>query len=348
MKDPNKIENARWELLAGYLTGEADEAARREVETWSGQTGENLDELNVSRQVLEKARLYYQTRPFDPAAAWCRVQAAIHPAAPSGSRKTQPAIRLFTPRLMKIAASVVLALALGTVGYYLGYQQRKTAVICEIAAADKQVLTNITLPDGTVVTLNSQSKLTHPKHFTGDTREVSIEGEAFFEVKPDAERPFVISAGKARIRVLGTSFNVCAYPETETVEVVVATGKVQVTSPEAQRGGASQVVLDPGEKGVLFNQNNQLVKLANDNPNVISWKTRELVFNQTPLSEVFQNLMKVYHIDIQVSDPALNTLVLTAHFNDQSIDFILEVIRLTFNLELSAQNGQYFFTSRNM
>ena len=84
-------------------------------------------------------------------------------------------------------------------------------------------------PDGSIVTLNRNSKLIFPKHFTKNVREVTITGEAFFDVKPNTSKPFIINAGNVQVKVLGTSFNVCAYPGTETVEVVVESGKVQVT-----------------------------------------------------------------------------------------------------------------------
>jgi ferric-dicitrate binding protein FerR (iron transport regulator) len=207
------------------------------------------------------------------------------------------------------------------------------------------VLYGVTLPDGTVVTLNYNSKLHYPKQFTGKFRKVSIEGEAFFEVKPDASKPFVISAGKAQIKVLGTSFNVCARPGDKTVEVTVETGKVQVGCHELAQQPCHNLILTPGEKGIMFTSDNEFKKSLNENPNVTAWKTHDLVFHKTRLEEVITNLENVYHADIQLSDPSFNDLVLTAHFNNQSIDFILEVIRLTFNLELSTQNGQYFLTA---
>ena len=107
---------------------------------------------------------------------------------------------------------------------------RPASTVGEIISTPNQVINEYTLPDGSVVALNSNSKLVFPKQFNGDTREVTIEGEAFFDVKPNPEKPFIINAGKAQIKVVGTSFNVSAYPETETLEVVVKTGKVQVIS----------------------------------------------------------------------------------------------------------------------
>jgi ferric-dicitrate binding protein FerR (iron transport regulator) len=138
---------------------------------------------------------------------------------------------------------------------------------------------------------------------------------------------------------------VSARPGDETVEVTVETGKVQVSCTQLAQQPGNGLILLPGERGVLQTMNNQLTRSVNEDPNLTAWKTHNLIFSNTPLKEVIEILGKVYHTDIQVSDPALNDFVLTAHFDQQPVDFILEVIRLTFNLELSAKNGQYFLTA---
>jgi len=186
---------------------------------------------------------------------------------------------------------------LGSAGYYFGFRNKITEVYTEIISTPKQVINEYALPDGSFVTLNSNSKLVYPKHFKGNTREVTIYGEAFFDVKPNPEKPFIINAGNARVKVVGTSFNVSAYPETETVEVVVKTGKVQVTNKNAEAlSDANQVFLIPGEKGTLFNKSSILEKSQNSNLNYLAWKTRDFIFNDMPLNEVFQCLAKIFHV----------------------------------------------------
>ncbi len=345
MKESDHIENVNWELLARFLSDEASDAEKEEVERWTGQSAENLNRLKSAGDIMQKARLYYHTRKFDPAAAWEKLETEMNKPVGKIGMETHVFHFSLRRRLMRVAASVLLALMLGFVGFYIGNRQQKTAVFTEVISTEKQVLHGITLPDGTVVTLNCNSKLNYPARFSGKYRKVSIEGEAFFEVKPDASKPFVIHAGHAQIKVLGTSFNVSARPGDRTVEVTVESGRVQVRCPDWAQQSGGELILVPGEKGVLIYANKQLVKSVNENPNVIAWKTHDLVFEQTPLKEVVQILGNVYLTEIQLSDPALNQLLLTAHFDNQSIDFILEVIRLTFNLELSAEKGQYFLTA---
>ena len=338
MKNLYDIENLNWDLLAKYLCNEASEPERQEVETWTGQSGVNLAELNENRELIEKAKLWFETSRYNTNQAWDKVSLMIEESTRVIQLQPSPKRNIFYRRLMRVAASILLATILGTAGYFVGFRQHKPAVYSEIITNNKQVVNGITLPDGSVVTLNSNSKLTFPRSFSGNTREVSITGEAFFEVKPDASRTFVITAGNAQIKVLGTTFNVCAYPDEETVDVVVETGKVQVICAANAQTTANNLILTSGEKGTVSNKDLTLEKSVNADRNISAWRTRQFVFDETPLSDVVAALEKVYFANIQIVDPDINTLVLTASFNDQSVDFILDVIRLTFNLELTSMN----------
>jgi ferric-dicitrate binding protein FerR (iron transport regulator) len=194
------------------------------------------------------------------------------------------------------------------------------------------------------VSLNTNTKLKYPEKFGRKTREVSIEGEAFFEVKPNKNKPFIIHAGSAEIKVLGTSFNVSAYPETKQVEVIVETGKVQVLNKIIQ---ANELILTPGDKGTLIYSSNSLLKTTNQDPNFLAWKTHNLTFKATSLGEVIETLQKIYKVNIHVADPKLNGLLLSAQFNDYPLDFILKVIETTFQIESQHVNGQYILKAKS-
>lgn len=345
MKITDNIEHYNWELLAKYLCHEASDEERLAVETWANQSGHNLTALNESRELLEKAKLWFETERFDAETAWQKVNEQTDITAPVVPLSGRPVKSVIFSRFWRVAAAVIVAVSLSTAGYYIGFRQPQAYVLSEIITNDRQVVKGIVLPDGSVVTLNQNSKLTYPKTFNGGTREVDITGEAFFEVVPDASRPFIIHAGNAKIKVLGTSFNVCAYPGDATVDVVVETGKVEVTCNTPGVSANCNAILIPGEKGTLSMKEFTVSKSVNSDRNVSAWRTRQFIFDQTPLPEVVAALEKVYFVEIQLVDPALNNLVLTANFNDQPIDFILDVIRLTFNLELKSMNGQYFLTT---
>jgi transmembrane sensor len=238
-----------------------------------------------------------------------------------------------------------LAFLVGTAGYYFGLRNQVQNVYSEVISAEKQVVNEFILPDGSVVALNSNSKLQFPKKFKNNVREVTITGEAFFDVIPNPEMPFIINAGNAQIKVLGTSFNVNAYPENETVEVVVETGTVQVSSNEKlNRLETAEILLKPGEKGTFLNSLGKLEKGLNSDANYLAWKTHNLVFENTPLKEVVQYLNKTYYTNIQLKEDNLNNLVLTAQFERKPVDFILDVVQITFGLKLEQENDIYILS----
>lgn len=340
------IENSKYELLAKFLAGETSEQENLELKTWLQVSEENQKVFDESKAAFDKTASYYRQSRFNAHSAWKNVQAQTGPIqskiVPLKKNRKEVVAQFY-----KYAAVIVVALLLGTVGYYIGFKNRVPAVYNEIISANNQVLQEFVLPDGSMVALNANSKLTFPKKFNDDFREVSIEGEAFFDVKPNAEKPFVINAGNAQVKVLGTSFTVNAYPENDAIEVIVETGKVQVVNknPETQEN-LGKIFLSPGEKGTLMIASNLLDKSVNSDPNFLSWKTHDLVFDKVPLGEVVRCLERTYHIEIELSEPELYDLLYEGHFDQKPADFVLDVIRLTFNLDLQGENEHYQLTSR--
>ena len=229
----------------------------------------------------------------------------------------------------------------------IGLKNNLPIVYSEIISAEKQVVDEYVLPDGTLVALNSNSKLTFPKKFKNNVREVTISGEAFFDVEHNPEKPFLINAGNTQVKVLGTSFIVRAYPENETVEVVVKTGKVELIQKQMENATTvNHVFLTPGEKGVYHNNNSIIEKSGNTNPNYLAWKTQDIIFNETPLNEVINCLKEVYHVEIDLAESELNELLYTGHFDKKPIDFVMNVIQLSFNLDLTVENEQFTLSNR--
>jgi ferric-dicitrate binding protein FerR (iron transport regulator) len=276
--------------------------------------------------------LYHDLKQYPAEKAWNKVEIRL---------STKKVNRRFISiqSFQRVAAVVFLAVLLTAAGIFYNRQQSPTMI--EIVASE-EIMNNYILPDGSRVTLNTHSKLRFPEKFTGTNREVQIIGEAFFEVKPEPSHPFVITAQNAEIKVLGTSFNVIAYPGQELVEVVVESGTVQFSNSGDNK---SRIILEKGEKGSL-NTNSQLVEGKSNDLNYNSWKTHCLVFNASPLTEVISQLKKAYHVEIYLAEPTLVDLRLTAQFNQHSLDFILKVIESTFGIESKFENGHYNLSLR--
>jgi ferric-dicitrate binding protein FerR (iron transport regulator) len=345
MKEKKNIKFFNRDLLAKYLCNEVNPVEKSEVDAWLDLSSENREELEHSRKMLDTIDTFYSTERFDSVNAFKNVKARMNPPKMEIIQRKTTRKEVFT-KIYKYAAVIIFAVLLGSAGFYLGFRNHTTEVFTEIITTPNQVINEYILPDGSVVALNSNSKLVFPKQFRSETREITIEGEAFFDVTPNIEKPFIINAGNAKVKVLGTSFNVSAYPENETVEVVVKTGKVQVTRKNVGELSASnQVFLTPGEKGTLVNKNNFLEKKENADPNYLAWKTHDFIFDEVPLNEVFKCLEKTYHVNIDVLQPELNDLKLKAQFDKKPIDFIMNVVSLTFNLDLSVDNELYTFSN---
>ncbi len=344
MKAKISIEKNGWDLIIKYLAGEATTAEQEAVETWAAQSEQNKRELEEARLVHQKSGEYYQFKSFDTNTAWEKTQQRIQPKIVSID-SSQNRKKAFISTFYKYAAIFILAFLVASAGYYFGIRNQQNQVVSEIISAEKQVVSEYTLPDGSVVALNSNSKLQFPKEFKGDFREVTVTGEAFFDVVPNPEKPFIINAGNAQVKVLGTSFNVSAYPETETVEVVVETGIVQVAGNEKMNTpDTGEILLKAGEKGVLLISTGKLEKTVNSDINYLAWKTQNLIFENTPLNEVVHYLNKTYHSDIQIIGENVDQLALTAQFEKKPVDFILNVIQLTFGLNLEMENEKYILS----
>ena len=337
MKAKQKIEDQDWEKLAQTIYDENH--------GFTTETNENSfsDEKTQILEIARKVDLTFELKKYPTEQAWEKVHSRINrQSAPEKSK-----IRyLISNSLFRIAVAVLFAALLIVSGYEVFYKSTASKKMLEVSATN-QILNTFALPDGTVVTLNTDTKIKYPQLFTGNTREITIEGEAFFEVVPNKDKPFIIQAGNAQIKVLGTSFNVNAYPSANSVQVVVEAGQVQVLNKAPKTNETDELILTPGETGTLVYSSNSLLKSTNQNPNFLAWKTRNLIFKATSLAEVIENLEKVYNVNIQLADPRLNELLLTAQFNDYSLDFILKVIETTFRIEARQENGQYILRAKS-
>lgn len=152
---------------------------------------------------------------------------------------------------------------------------------------------NLTLADGTAVWLNSESSIRFPARFTGDTREVSVEGEVFFEVRADRERPFVVHAGEAEVRVLGTAFNVVNYPDDPRLEVALLDGKVRFTDSIAN----GTIEMAPGDVVRMDKADGQTTVSREDVSLIAAWREGYFYFEDMPMEELVVKLRRWYQVD---------------------------------------------------
>lgn len=221
----------------------------------------------------------------------------------------------------RIAASLILLMGLSYFLYNYTHQEIEVEPnIILTKSTDWGQKLNLVLADGTEVFLNSGSTIKFPKRFDGDIRAVDLEGEAFFDVAENPDKPFVIRSGEVETTVLGTSFNVNTYSERNQVAVTVATGKVKVASKE------KQIFLMPNEQGVFDKQSKSISKKKIDASTFLHWKDGIIHFEDAELSEVLETLERWYGVTFEVDNENIGDCHLTASYNNERLSAVLESI----------------------
>ncbi|MCG8319868.1 MAG: FecR domain-containing protein [Cytophagales bacterium] len=190
----------------------------------------------------------------------------------------------------------------------------------------------ITLSDGSVIQLNSGSRIVYPKTFNGTTRDIMLEGEAFFTVAEDPERPFHIKTGDLVTTVLGTSFNISAYHDAHNIQVGVVSGKVSVTRYGDTDKEKEVLILGPDELASFDPLREMLVKKSMDVSHLTDWKDGVLRFNDTPFRKAMQKVEKWYGVKVKVEGDHFENCVLRGGYKDLSLQKLLEALQFTLNL----------------
>lgn len=184
---------------------------------------------------------------------------------------------------------------------------------------DKGERIQIMFQDGTKVYINSDSKLRYPKKFALNTREVFLEGEAYFVVAKNKNRPFIVNLNGPAIHVLGTSFNVQDYPENKDIVVCLDEGNINLTLPTEKK-----YPVQPGERLVYNKENKQcIISKMNDMQRLSMWKQNVIVFKDTPLPEVIKVLNRWYDVDFKVEDEQALKYVYTLTSDNTLLEKVL-------------------------
>ncbi len=240
--------------------------------------------------------------------------------------KSQKPLQKFIRIYMRAAAILLLPLLVagGLVYSYLGNHGKTTT--------DRQVISTIyaplgsrvsfNLPDGTTGMLNSDSRLSYSLPFT-NSRQVKLEGEAWLNVNRDEDHPFVISTDNSTVKVLGTNFNVSAYPAGNYVEVVLKQGRVEFQDNK----GDEKVTILPSERLVF--QNGNISKSVIDPAKYYAWTEGKLIFRNDPMAEVARRIERWYNIKVELADEELEKYSFRATFEDDKLEEVLRYLCMT-------------------
>lgn len=238
-------------------------------------------------------------------------------------------------RIAAAAAVIFVGVLYVTQTLRQGLKSDTQNTVVETAANE---LRQVALPDGSTVWLNENSRLSFATAF--DTRALSFEGEAFFDITHDASNPFAIQSGSGIIRVLGTSFSIRNRVDDSQLEVTVATGKVSL---EGQNGQAKEV-LPAGYQGRLNKSTHQVSANPNTNPEFQSWRKRPLQFNETTFNEVVTQLSAHFALVVDTPSAQLAGCTFSGQFDNPSLSEVLDALAFSLDVQISQQNNVYSFS----
>ncbi|MFZ1807515.1 MAG: FecR domain-containing protein [Cyclobacteriaceae bacterium] len=333
MNDQNHSEETL--LIAKHLSGETTNVEEEALQKWIALSAANEQIYSKLKRIYEvSGKLYGPAKDdsinIDVEKEWNHFENKVE----SKGKTIQLEPQRTGPIWLRIAAVVLLVIVSGiVVNYFIGKSGEQ---FYQTAENTEEII----LPDGSAVFLNRNSTLTVRNSYNAKSREVELLGEAFFEVTPDAQRPFIIEVDNAEVRVLGTSFNVRNLDRDKEVDVVVETGVVQLKSKNIEKS----IELTAGQRGTFNKKEKQLLSIENTDANFLSWKTKTMVFNNANLKSVVETLQATYGIEIIISTDVSVECEVTVTFENQPLEAVLKVLQSTLNLTYKREKNRIEIT----
>ena len=326
-------------LLGKYLSGNVTEEERLSVQAWINNSPENQAVFEEYQKVWMLSGMDDTQLTVDVDAGWNELEKRIRAveiwqADVKEERKHKT--RHLAYVMMRVAAVFILVFGFFFLFNHLNKQKNTPSIVYTASGVSEQPFV---LADGSEVYLNENARITYPEKFNANTREINFEGEAFFNVAHNPEKPFIIHCGEVEVEVLGTSFDLCTCPDDDQITLYLESGKVRFSSLDIDKGTIrEQVILTPGDKAVYDKKTGIICHSQFKGQNYLAWKTGVLTFEKTPLTEVFEALENTYDIRINTTG-TYNEYTLTARFDHESPESIFEVLHTIFGINY-ALDGQ--------
>lgn len=313
--EPNHIDF----LIANYLSGEASQTEKDELNRWIGESTVNKRLFEENKRIWENSHSFFSASEISSDREKIKNQIIQQLSKPVKTLS-------ISTWIYRVAAILALPVMLG-IGWYLGSMEiRSETQECQVVAPKGQI-TKCLLADGTEVWLNAGSTLKYDPALNGKIRKVKLDGEAYFKVSKNTKKPFVVITKQAQIKVLGTVFNLKAYSGDNMVETTLEEGIVEFCVP----GSATKPVeLKPGEQ-LVYNISEKKITLGEvDTYLHTAWKDGKFVFKDADLQAIIQELEKLYDVRIHLENDSLRKLHFRGMFEyEQNIFSALETLELT-------------------
>ncbi|MDN5202204.1 DUF4974 domain-containing protein [Fulvivirgaceae bacterium BMA10] len=325
-------EDRIYEIIGRQLSGKTSPLETQELNTW-------LEENENNQIIFQSLQEYWHAENTQS-----RNKEVVLQRLYKRMEKSQEGIikmhkkpvtnkRLIPKYLYRVAAILLVGTCLSWLAYTNLTNQHDESTVTEMV--EKMVpfgqKSTIRLSDGSTVKLNAGSKLIYPRQFGESSREVQLEGEAFFNVEKDASRPFLVKSGEIITSVLGTSFNIKAHAEENLIEVALVTGKVKV-SDNASSDDQFDYTLTPNEMFTYDKERHSIEKSDFNADEVLGWKNQTLFFENAGLKEMATVLQRWYGIQFIINNGDIITRKFSGKFeNNRSLEYVLNVLSLNAN-----------------
>lgn len=279
-------------IIENYIQGNVSAEDEKILYSWLGENPENEKLLFGDKDLWEASHLGAKSLTDIENQQWILLQDRIN------SKKSK--LNGFK-EILRIAAAVIIALGIGWMGHYSyssGMFSDQQVEYKQIEASKGQIK-EIFLADGTHVWLNADSKLSFPSNFTADTREIELEGEAYFEVTSNEENPFLVKTKNHTVKVTGTQFNICEYPESKIIETTLVEGKVKIITGNFIKD------LKPGQQSSFSTLTSEVKINEADFEIYTAWKEGRYEFNNEPMGKIIKIAERWWDVKINYPESKL-------------------------------------------
>ncbi|MCL3779561.1 DUF4974 domain-containing protein [Prolixibacteraceae bacterium JC049] len=316
-------------ILDQIISGEANEKEINQFESWLDADASHQIEFAIYKQQWLSNN---SGRKYNLEEARKRIDQKID------AHQQPKSSRFWT--LRRIAAILVVPILAASlwITYQLNRELESTAPQLTTVECPLGAQKSLILPDGTQVKLNAGSKIEFPVSFKQlSTRDVTVTGEAFFDVTKNKQQPFIVHLGKIAVKVVGTSFNINNYQDKDQVEVYLNTGIIDLIKTSVNQPTEIISRIQPKHLAT-FNKADQHVEVNHlPSERYLSWTKGYLIFEDDPIKEVVKRLAKWYKVDISITDQSIENNPFTANLKGKSIYEVLEILELTSNIRYTVK-----------
>ena len=310
-------------IIGKYLAGNESSGEMEKLTSWLKEAPENQSKLEFIAEEKEIVKNIESFEDIDTDRAWKKYEEKLSDIS-------------LRKQILKWKIAAALIFILGLTGSLFGYWGSKgkkpesTLPVYTTVVTENGQTSRIILPDSTIVWLNSGTALSYNNNFSVNNRDIKLKGEAYFKVAINEAIPLIVHSNKLEVKVLGTEFDVSAFPGNDRVSVVLEKGSIELSHVSNK---FECFTMKPGEIARFDDVNNKLVVNRSDTYEYVSWKDGVLIFNNTSMKEVFSKLELWYGVNIEVNNPKVYDLIFNATIVDESLEDIFHLIKYTCDID---------------